>query len=365
MGRRKTKFRPLTPGWVIYCRTSDDDAQAPERSWDSQRRLCMEQLINSSQLPLLDRYADIFTGKSTDRKDYQRLLADARDGKFSHVAIAFVDRFGRNDVEGIRAFDELNKLGITVRIASYPSLDPSTPDGRMVVTMLFGVARFESERISQRCREGMHTKLLGGDWSWKAPDGYLNKECKLSALDAGEHLKHARYKRWVEIDPEQSKVWRCAWDLLLTDEMSVRQICDELHARGYRLQSGKPFVKITPNGRRRYQQAIVARVFRNWFYAGWVAVDTDWATIAPKTVRGNWTPVVSTDEFETGLAILNKRNQYKHHKKKHFYLLQGLIFLQRADGQVVELTCSTPNANRAWWGSLLLHSEQSFQLSLP
>src|SRR5215475_41312 len=180
MGRAKTKPRALVPGWVIYGRTSDEDAQAPERSLGSQRRLCMERLIAGSGVSLLEEYSDIYSGRATDRKNYQRLLTDARNGKFSHVAIAFVDRFGRNDVEGIRAFDELHKLGVTVRIATYPSLDPATPDGRMIVTMLFGVARFESDRIGQRCREGMHSKLLGGEWAWKAPDGYVNRELKLS-----------------------------------------------------------------------------------------------------------------------------------------------------------------------------------------
>ncbi len=190
MGRAKTKKRPLISGWITYGRTSDEDAQAPERSLASQRRLCTERLINGSGLAQIDDYSDIYTGKSTDRKNYQLLLSDAREGKFSHVAIAFVDRFGRNDVEGIRAFDELIKLGITVRIATYPSLDPATPDGRMIVTMLFGVARFESDRIGQRCREGMHSKLLGGDWAWKAPDGYINREEKLSVLNSvDEKLK--------------------------------------------------------------------------------------------------------------------------------------------------------------------------------
>ncbi len=95
MGRRKSKRPILRSGWVIYGRTSDEDAQAPERSLGSQRRLCMERLIAETNLELLCEYSDIYSGRSTDRKNYQRLLTDAREGKFSHVAIAFVDRFGR------------------------------------------------------------------------------------------------------------------------------------------------------------------------------------------------------------------------------------------------------------------------------
>jgi DNA invertase Pin-like site-specific DNA recombinase len=350
MGRRKTKQKPLISGWAFYGRTSDEDAQAPERSLASQLRLCTERLIAGSGTKLIEEYRDIYTGRSSDRKDYQRLLADANEGKFSHVAIAFVDRFGRNDVEGIRAFDELNKSGIDVRIATYPSLDPTTPDGRMIVTMLFGVARFESDRIGQRSKEGMHTKVLGGDWAWKAPDGYVNCEEKLSNLPESEKLKHAKYKRWVELNPEQGKVWRYAWDLLLADHMSLRDICEAMHSKGYRLSSGAPFVQIKSDGSRHHRINIVSRIFHSWFYAGWLVLDTDSLTIVPKTVRGNWEPIVSTEEFESGLAILAKRNQDRNHKKKHFYLLQGHLFLEFPNGIITKLTCSTPNINRARGG---------------
>jgi hypothetical protein len=52
------------------------------------------------------------------------------------------------------------------------------------------------------------------------------KEVRLSELgesSAEDRHKHAKYKRWVEIDPEQAKVWRYAWDLLLTDRYSCNE----------------------------------------------------------------------------------------------------------------------------------------------
>src|SRR5262249_52874565 len=140
--------------------------------------------------------------------------------------------------------------------------------------------------------------------------------------------------------------WRYAWDLLLQDRLSLKQICEELHGRGYSLRTGVPFVMVKPDGRRVSNVKALSRAFHNWFYAGWVVIDTEWANIAPKSVRGTWKPVVSTEEFEAGLTILDKRNQDRSHHKKHFYLLQGLIHLQQRDRSIVKLTCSMPNANR-------------------
>ena len=338
----KSKKLQLNDGWAIYLRTSSDDNQAPERSQESQRRVIHEKLVADSGLPIIDEYADTYSGRSTDRANYQRLLADARQGRFSHVAVFAIDRFGRNDVECGRAVDELTALGIKIKIAGYLDLDPSNASGRMIFGLMSSVARFESDRNGERTIEGMKTKLLEGGWAFKAPDGYLNTE---ERTDAGDR-QNARYRRWVEKDPQQIKVWREAWDLLLTEQHSLTEICEELHRHGYQLRSGAPFVYVKENGHRTPNTGALSRVFHNWFYAGWVDVHNDWVSIPPKTVRGQWEPVVSTEEFEKGLAILERRSRTNPHKSRNFYLLTSLVFLQRNDGSLTRLMGSTTNASR-------------------
>ena len=330
--------------------TSSEEAQAPERSQDAQRRDIRQRLLNTDNLPDLGAYIDNFTGTSADRRNYQRLLADARLGKFSHVFSAVPDRFGRDDVEALRVIDEMTKLGIVVRFASHPDLDPADEDDRLYLNILFGMAKREAAVTARRVRGGMTSKLLKGGWPWHAPDGYLNKKMRLTELGAEEQLKHARYKRWIERDPEQAKIWRLAWDLLLTDRYSLENICHELHDRGYKMANGRPFVDVRRNPANptpipiAYVQ-VLSRAFHNWFYAGWVSVQYDWVTIQPKTIKGELEPIVSTEEFERGLAILARRLTRPMPNKKHFYLLKGLIYLDTEYG-LRKLICSKPNANR-------------------
>jgi DNA invertase Pin-like site-specific DNA recombinase len=352
---KKTQKVAVKPGYVTYLRTSDEDAQAPERSQDAQRRDIEQRLLRAHTLPDLGEYIDNFTGTSADRKHYQQMLTDARAGRFSHVFASVPDRFGRDDVEALRAIDEMTRLGIIVRFASHPDLDPADADDRLYLNILFGMAKRESAVTARRVKGGMASKLLKGGWPWLAPDGYVNKEIRLSQLGEEEQLKHAQYKRWVELDPEQAKVWREAWDLLLTDRYSLQAICEELHKRGYKFVSGRPFVVVkrsrtSPEGiRTRHIQAL-SKAFHNWFYAGWIAVQNEWINIAPKTIRGDWEPIVSTEEFEQGLAILARRRQKPMPSRRHFYLLQGIIYLELPFGRLQKLTCGKPNANRARGG---------------
>jgi DNA invertase Pin-like site-specific DNA recombinase len=350
---RRTKRITTQPGYVKYLRTSDEDAQAPERSQNGQRRDIQRLLVAYPDLSDLGEYIDNYTGTSADRKHYQRMLSDARKGAFSHVFAAVPDRFGRDDVEALRAIDELTQLGICVRFAGHPDLDPADMDDRLYLNILFGMAKREAAVIAKRSMNGMLSKLLKGGWPWMAPDGYLNKEAKLSELEdisVDDRLGHGKYKRWVEIDPEQAKVWRYAWDLLLTDRYTLADICEKLYERGYRLKNGKPFVTVKANGERDPYVQQLSRVFHNWHYAGWVVSENDWANIPPKTVRAEWEPIVSTEEFEQGLAILAKRSHMPTPNKRYFYLLQGLVYLQQANGKLRKLTCGTPNANRARGG---------------
>ncbi|NJO82528.1 MAG: recombinase family protein [Blastochloris sp.] len=345
MVRKRQRLNPVS-GFVKYLRTSDEEVQSPERSQAAQRRDIFQRLSSHQSLAELGEYIDNYTGTSADRKYYQKMLSEARQGKFSHVFASTPDRFGRDDVEALRAIDEMTRLGIKVRFASHPDLDPSDPDDRLYLNILFGMAKRESAITGKRTTGGMLSKLLKGEWAWRAPDGYVNREVKIGELGREEQMQHARYKRWVEIDPQQAQVWRYAWDLLLQDTATLDEICEALFARGYRLRDGRPFIRINKKGRRVSNKQAVSRAFHNWFYAGWVVVENEWANIPPKTLRGNWEPVVSTEEFERGLAILEQRSHKPMPQKKNFYLLQGLLYLQMPGGELVKLTCSRPNSSR-------------------
>jgi DNA invertase Pin-like site-specific DNA recombinase len=111
MARKRQKLTPDN-GFVTYLRTSDEEVQSPERSQAAQRRDIFQRLVSYHDLPDLGEYVDNFTGTSADRVNYQRLLTDARKGWFSHVFASTPDRFGRDDVEALRAIDEMTKLGI-------------------------------------------------------------------------------------------------------------------------------------------------------------------------------------------------------------------------------------------------------------
>ena len=348
MARTKNQRLPPKPGWAIYLRTSDEEMQNPENSQRRQRQAIARALLESSELPVIGEYIDNISGRTAyKRSHYQRMLDDARAGLFSHVAVENAERFGRNDSEAMRALDELDELGIAVRFADYPDLDPIDPDDRILVTLSFTLARRESIKLGQRVKGGLRAKQSAGGCITIAPDGYVNLEEKTPA-ELKQH--YGKHKHWVEPDPKRRHIWREAWDLLLEERYSLEDICIKLHERGYTYRSGRAFIQMSSTGRRKANYSTLARAFRNWFYAGWVVSEDH--GILPKTLKGQWEPIISTEEFERGLAILDNRANQRRPRYRHDYLLQGLVYVQLPDkNKPNKLSGSTPNASRKGGGT--------------
>lgn len=132
--------------------------QKPEMSRARQRFVIQENVLQRSDLPMVDEYIDVLTGKTPERKDYQRLLSDARAGKFSHVIVERDNRFGRNDTEALVQFYELHEFGVAVRFANQPDLDPIDPDDRVLVALSFTLARRELALLGIRVKGGLQAK---------------------------------------------------------------------------------------------------------------------------------------------------------------------------------------------------------------
>jgi len=339
---KKLPAVPPQPGWAVYLRTSSDENQKPELSRARQRFVIQENVLKRSDMPVYDEYVDVLTGTTVNRPAYQRLLHDARAGKFSHVIVERADRFGRNDTEAMRAIDELDAFGVAVRFANMPDVDPMHMDQRVLVTMTFTLARRESALLGVRVKGGLQAKRKAGGFTNLAPDVYRNVSGK-TELDRKKDL--GRLDHWIELDPERAPIWRCAWDLLLEDRLTLPEIAEALHARGYSYRSGRPFVEVTATGRRRQNINTLSNIFHNWSYAEWVVSERN--GIAPKTLRGNWEPLITTEAFERGLAILERRNSHRMVRRKQDYLLSGLIYYRDRDGRLTRLTGSTSNAGRS------------------
>ncbi len=101
----------------------------------------------------VETYADKMSGAKDRRPALDRLMADAKRGKFDAVAVWRFDRFARSTSHLLRALEEFAALG-TDFVSLKESIDTSTPTGKMIFTVLAAVAELERSTIRERVIAG-------------------------------------------------------------------------------------------------------------------------------------------------------------------------------------------------------------------
>lgn len=96
-------------------------------------------------------YVEAFTGTTTDRPEFSKILAKLQKG--DTLMVTKLDRFSRTAAEGGLLVKELHEKGIIIEILNMGRAD-NTPMGRLMVTMLLAFAEFEHDQILERLNTG-------------------------------------------------------------------------------------------------------------------------------------------------------------------------------------------------------------------
>lgn len=131
---------------IAYTRVSSDG-----QSIDAQRH-AIGQRYNVSEDGWFTDEATSGTTKARDRKGFSALFNYARKG--DTVVVAAIDRLGRNTIDVLETVEALKAKGITV-ISMREGFDLSHPTGKLMLTLLAGVAELERENIKARQMAGI------------------------------------------------------------------------------------------------------------------------------------------------------------------------------------------------------------------
>ena len=145
---------PKTTSVAIYARTSTVLNQDPQL-----QVTMLEEFASNRKFKIAGTYVDQISGTRDKRPSLDKMLADARKGKFQLIIITGIDRLGRNVKHLLTLFDELAHVNVSV-ISLRENLDFSSPVGKMILTVLISVAQLERDTISERIRCALAAKKI-------------------------------------------------------------------------------------------------------------------------------------------------------------------------------------------------------------
>jgi DNA invertase Pin-like site-specific DNA recombinase len=137
------------------------------------------------------------SGVRADRPQLARLMASLSQGDV--VVVSKLDRLGRSTRELLELIDRIGKAGAAFKSLGDPLWDTSTPQGRLLSTLLAGIAEFERELIRERTGAGRERALARGVRFGRKPKlTQYQREEALKRRAAGETL--AEVARTYNVD---------------------------------------------------------------------------------------------------------------------------------------------------------------------
>lgn len=104
-------------------------------------------------------FSEKISGKNTDRPKFKEMMEFVREG--DDVYIHEFSRLARSTKDLLEIIDTLNEKGVHLH-SNKENLDTSTPQGRMMVTVIGAINEFERALILERQREGIRIAKENG-----------------------------------------------------------------------------------------------------------------------------------------------------------------------------------------------------------
>jgi DNA invertase Pin-like site-specific DNA recombinase len=140
---------------ALYVRVSSVD-QHPET------QLCdLPPLAAARGYEIFGEYTDTISGSRAKRPGLDRLMADARRGRFDVVLVWVFDRVARSVKHFLEILDDLNRLNVEF-VSFRENIDTGGPLGRAIVVIVGAIAELERSLIVERVKAGVRRAKLEG-----------------------------------------------------------------------------------------------------------------------------------------------------------------------------------------------------------
>ncbi len=303
MPETKTNRQPETRRAAIYARVSDRSQAEDDKTSIGEQLSDMEAYCEERGYEITARYQEVGRGWSKKRPEFQRMLADARDGRFDTIVCWKSDRLSRGMYPAAALMEvvEAHRIGLE---AVLDAIDMKT------FGLMAAIGKIELDNFRERASMGKRgTAKQGRIPVSQVPYGYRVRE-----------------DGTPEVDEERAEVVRRIFRQYVHEGMGGPAIARQLMAEG------------VPTGRfaARWHPTQINRILRNetykgnWWYGKARYISTDDGTRVHEQPRDSWIgvpfpPLVDDETWEHAQLLRAQRKTRSARNTKVFHLLQHLV----------------------------------------
>ncbi len=295
-----------------YCRVSTDK-EDQANSFASQKRYFSEYIGDNPDWELYEIYADegISGTSTTKRSQFNRMIQDARRGRFQLILTKEVSRFSRNIVDTLSYTRELKQMGVAVEFMT-DRINTMDSDGELRLSILATLAQDESRRTSSRVVWGQTRQMEKGVVFGRSLLGYEVANGRLI------------------LEPQGAGIVRLIFRKYAVEQVSTAEIARILTREGYR----------TGGGSTSWKAGSIVKILKNEKYAGDLVqrktYTPDYLSHEKRANRGqvplirmenHHEPIISRELWNLAQARLRQANKHHAGKEGHSnrYAFSGKI----------------------------------------
>ncbi len=195
--RSKSEGGQLGQRAAIYARVSTSD-QSCERQVTE-----LTAFAERGGYDVVGIFKETASGASLNRTARNRLLDLAQARQIDAILVSELSRWGRSTQDLLDTLNRLAGWKVSVVAMNGMTFELDTPHGRMMATMLAGIAQFERDLLSERVKSGLAAARARGKKLGRQP-GQRPKSDKL-APKVLQAIEDGRSYRWIARDLGISK----------------------------------------------------------------------------------------------------------------------------------------------------------------
>lgn len=163
-----------------------------------------------------------YSGKNTDRPDFQRMVSDIEEGLISKVIVYKLDRVSRSVLDFSGLMDLFQKYNVDF-VSATEHFDTSNPMGRAMLNICVVFAQLERETIQQRVIDAYASRSKKGFFmGGKIPYGFSKKPIIIDGVKTSMYVQ----------EPNEAADISLIYELYSRPSATLGDVLRELTARG-------------------------------------------------------------------------------------------------------------------------------------
>lgn len=182
---------------AIYARVSTSDQSCERQIAD------LTAFAERGGYELVNIFKETASGTKANRAARNETMKLAQARQIDTILVTELSRWGRSTKDLLETLDQLSRWKVSVVAMSGMTFELDTPHGRMMATLLAGIAQFERDLISERVKSGLAAARARGKKLGRQP-GQRPKSDRL-APKVMALIEEGRSYRWIARDLGISK----------------------------------------------------------------------------------------------------------------------------------------------------------------